>query len=626
MPTLTERLQLLAAGPSDATAAVLLMALPRAASDERALMCSALAATGNPDAIVGAVTNASKLDHGNQHDIAQALALSEPCLRAVIKAGVEPANNLIALLALRDCADAVTLLARLVSIAPWQDARAAAADAMLASLARLLGPAINPAALPPSLTKRIDESIAEAVDRYREHRSDAVLHALALLARSPGQRLNAILTDAGHPAMFALRHAVARADRPELRQQLIRMLTTPALSPVIQRNLHRAVGPDAFDDVLEGAHLLRAPARKKAMRAVDRPIRCVPTMSEALQLSREAQSSLPMLIESLGLPTTKRLEHLADLVVLESTLGRLRAAAALSRYDADEARAALKPFAFDRSPWVARTAAHAALAGAHRMGNTNTVAAGLLISPHAAVARRARWLVSRSSVDAFFEHWLHLDATELIAAAMAVSQRDKHAFCQRLSTILNTAPREAKLTALMLARRLSLLNELELDIIVLAGATDSHIASAAVTTLGYAFGERSAQAIHVAMRHTDARVRANAVESLARHDDAGMIETLAALSDHRHNRLRANSVLALLRKRQPVGAHALRAMLADEDPMHRVSGIWVVNRAHASFARPDLRTIAERDSLIEVRKRAVGALRRIDHVDRRGSAMEAALA
>jgi hypothetical protein len=626
MPTLLQRLQLLSAGPADATAAVLLLALPRASSDEIAPICLTLAATGAPGAVLGAVSNASKLHDGAQHELAQAIVLSESCLRAIVTAGVDATTSLVALLARRDRVDAPLLLARLVSIAPWQEARTNAAEAMLASLARLLGPAVNATSLSANLARRLDETLAEAVDRYPEHRCDAVLHALALLACGPGPRLNTILEDAGHPAMFALRHAVGRADRPELRRQLLRMLTAPALATVIQRNLHRTTGSRAHEDLLAGAHLLRAPARKRAMRAVDRPLRCVPTMTEALELSDDGQANLPLLIESLGLPTSKRLEHLADLIALESTLGRLRAVTALSRYEAEDARAALRPLTLDRSPWVARIAAHATLARAQRDNRSNTVAAGLLASPHPQVARRARWLLISSSALVFFEHWLELDQTELFAAAMAVAARERKAFVDKLSAGLNGGPRAARLIALTLATRLDLIGEVEQDVIVLAASSDPHVASAAVAALGYHESPRSSEAARVALRHVDARVRANAVESLARHDNAGALATMAALSEHRHNRLRANSVLALLRGNQPVGAQALRAMLADSDPMHRVSGIWVAGRAHALFARSDLRTLAERDGRIEIRKRAARTLRRIDHAARPLELTEALIA
>lgn len=612
MPTLSERLQLLAAGPVESTAIILTAALPRATPEEIAPICIALAATGVPDAVMRAVSLASKLDDAAQRELAQQIVITEPALRAVITAGDTVTSNLVGLLSMRECADAAPTLARLVSTAPWQAVREKAAEAMLSALAAQLGPTSNPALLPSAQARRIDESLAEAVDRYREHRSDAVLHALAIMARAPGQRVSAILEDSGHPAMFALRHAVARPDRLEIRRQMLRLLTTPALTSVIQRNLHNVTGPQAFDDMLSCAHLLRAPARKKAMRAVDRPMRCVPSMSESLSLSREGQACLPLLIESLGLPTPKRLEHLADLVAIESTLGRLRSVMALSRYEADDARSALRPLAFDRSPWVARLAANAAIAGAHRDGRAAIVAAGLANSPHTTIARRARWIASRANVAMFFEHWTRLEPTERVAAAMTVLAHEEPEFVRIMADVLNTGSRSERLLGITLVQRLQLIGELEQELIVLAGVTDSHIASAAVTALGTFHTERTQHAIRVALRHTDPRVRANAVEALARHDAAGTIETLAPLSDHRHNRVRANSVLALLRHHQPVGAVALRSMLGDDDPMHRVSGIWVAGRAGAGFAREDLRTLMERDTRMEIRKRAAQTLRRID--------------
>jgi hypothetical protein len=626
MPSLGERLQLLSSGPTQATAAILSVALPRARSDEQALICSSLAATGEPDAVKRAVAHASNIDDAAQTQVAQALTINEPALRAVLTAGAEVTTNLVSLLRRRQSSDSVHVLARILATAPWQETRALAAEAMLTSLSQALGPTANPAALAPGIARRIDETLAEAVDRYREHRCDAALHALALMSRAPGPRLSAILEESSHPAMFALRHAVARADRPELRQQLLRLIATPAMSHVIQRNMHRATGAAESDDVLAGAHLLRTPSRRKAMRAVDRPLRCVPTLSDALAMGREAQANLPLLIEALGLPTSKRLEHLADLMALASTLGRLRSAMALGRYDAAEARCALRPLAFDRSAWVARVATNAALSGMHRDSRAQATAADLLGSPHSSVARRARWLTSRSSAEAYFAHWNMLEHSEFHAAALAVIAREPDEFVEQLAHVLNTAPRAERILGLRLAQRMRLIGFVEQEVVVLAGMADVHIASAAITALGSHRSERTQQAIRVALRHTDPRVRANAVEAMARQDEAGTVETLAPLSDHRHNRLRANSVLALVRHHQPIGAHALRSMLSDDDPLHRVSGIWVAGRCAATFARSDLRNLVERDNRIEIRRRAALALRRIDARPAGTAAPEAAMA
>ncbi len=610
MPTLPERLHLLTAGPSDTTAAVLLLALPLVAPDELASICTALAETGVERAIVAAVAHASKLNDEARQTLADRLPLSEPSLRSIIAAGEETTAACATLLARRRHPDAAVMLARLVALAPWPSVRAPAAEAVLSRLSAALGPTLNAASLPASLARHLDEALAEAVDTYPDHRGDAVLHALALMARHPGAKLAAILADAGHPAMFALRHAVGRPERPELRRQLLRLIGTESLTPVIQRNLHRVSGSAAFDDLLSAAHLLRSPARKRLMRSVDRPMRCVPTMPEALAMSEASQSSLPTLIEALGLPTSRRIEHLADLVAVPSTLGRIRAVMALNRFEPEQVVGALKPLTLDRSPWVARCAANAALRGLACDQQNADIAAGLLASPHAAVVKRARTVLSRCSASLFFTHWLDLEPAERMSAAMAVIASDERNFLRLLSAALDTGGRAQRIAAIALAHRLRLSAHVENELIVLAGGNDPHIASAAVSALGEHDGVRSREAVRVALRHADVRVRANAVEALARQDHAGAIETMAALSEHRHNRLRANSVLGLLRRRQPLGAHALRAMLADADPMHRVSGIWVTMRTGSAFAKGDLRMLAERDARLEVRRRAATALRR----------------
>ena len=83
--------------------------------------------------------------------------------------------------------------------------------------------------------------------------------------------------------------------------------------------------------------------------------------------------------------------------------------------------------------------------------------------------------------------------------------------------------------------------------------------------------------------------------------------------DSRDNRLRANAVRAVLRRRRSDGSHALRTMLDDADPRHRVSAIWVARQAREVQVSGDLRRIADQDAVAEVRRRAAAAVEWIGH-------------
>jgi HEAT repeat protein len=120
-----------------------------------------------------------------------------------------------------------------------------------------------------------------------------------------------------------------------------------------------------------------------------------------------------------------------------------------------------------------------------------------------------------------------------------------------------------------------------------------------------------------ALRHTDGRVRANAVEAMAticrrgdgRLDPARATPWLERLAEQEENRLRGNAVLALLRMRRASGGEHLRAMLRDTRPLHRVSAIWAARTSRMQGAAGELLDLQGGDELPEIRTRAATALR-----------------
>ncbi len=133
-----------------------------------------------------------------------------------------------------------------------------------------------------------------------------------------------------------------------------------------------------------------------------------------------------------------------------------------------------------------------------------------------------------------------------------------------------------------------------------------------MAALGDGGSSRRSGAVRRALGHADQRVRANAVEALVRIDGRPGAH-LEALAASRENRLRANAVRGLLAGRAPGGVRALRRMLADTDPRHRVSGVWVARRTRARPVVDDLRGLADGDRFTEIRARASAAVRLIDH-------------
>ena len=104
-------------------------------------------------------------------------------------------------------------------------------------------------------------------------------------------------------------------------------------------------------------------------------------------------------------------------------------------------------------------------------------------------------------------------------------------------------------------------------------------------------------------RHAYGRVRANAVEAVARRARVGPGRRADALIEHKndvHHRVRACAIRGMFHRgrmfgeavgmlMEPAAAEALGAMLCDERPMHRVAGVWLADRMLGSgVGQPDL--------------------------------------
>jgi len=166
--------------------------------------------------------------------------------------------------------------------------------------------------------------------------------------------------------------------------------------------------------------------------------------------------------------------------------------------------------------------------------------------------------------------------------------------------------------AMHLARRLGITADVELHVRSIASSaerTADHLRNVAqaVTVLGDIATPTSHAALVSAVTHQDARVRANAVEALAKHARLMPVPAIstpavaqpaqhpwAELKTDSHHRVRANAVRAALmaaisgeelRREQALfeakadavgsGVDALASMLSDDRSMHRLAGAWL---------------------------------------------------
>jgi hypothetical protein len=621
MPALTHRLKLLQREPLRARAAVLAAALPHAERREREPLWKAALASGHPRALAAAIGVLHRMGSAGMKQLCGVPGSLEPAVRLIRRRGSRQAVlNAVAVSGRRADLDLLPHLVALLG-SSVDDIQRRAGEALLAVVIHHAGPD-GRQLRDPATARAIDGVVAAAAVPDRRRRTDEVLLAAAILANRPGPALRRVLADADHPALFALRGAVARIDNRAVRANLLRWIAHPVLGGQAQRWLHRVQGPQWLADLLGPGHLLLSPRRRRALRRVDRPGRLLPDPAGATALPEPAQSGFVRLLRALPLPAPERRERLADCIALSSPIARLRALEGLLGDGAAAAAPLVENFCLDRERPVALVAARRALRAAD--AGTASGLERLERSPHRVIARRAGVLAAGRGAAAFFDRWLLLNPTDRLTAGLALLQTQREAFLAGLADFVSAGERGERLAAISLARRLRLVGDLEDPLIAQLGSADLRVASAAVAALGDGGPGRCETAVRKALGHADPRVRANAVEALVRIDrrPAAHLDALAASRD---NRLRANAVRGLLIGRSTGGVRVLRRMLADDDPRHRVSAVWVARSARALPVTKDLRRMADEDRFAEIRRRAAAAARLLEFKPHEGAAMEAAV-
>ena len=600
MPTVSSRLAHIGGEPPDAVSRIAAAALRWAEPTEREPLASAALESRRPDAIAAVIAALHLLGSAAMATLADPRTPVEPALR-LLRTRQQLLNG-VAVARRRTDARLLAFLVECLG-SPHDDVPQHAAAALLAVVTANAG-RDGRRLMTAETAAQIDAAVTAAVSTGRRH-PDAVFLAVAIMASRPGSGLASVLRDSQHPALFSIRRVVGRTDNPLVRHNLLRWLTTDALGAQAQRSLHRVHGAGEYAELLDAGHLLLQPARRRALRRVDRRSRCLPDYQTASALPADAQVDLVRLVRALPTTAALRRERLADCTALSSPTARLSGVIGLLSDDSAAAQQAIMATCLDRDEAVACLAAARVLAApdppaAHFLRTLES-------SPHPLIARRATLAAAACSVDAFFERWLSLRAQDRIAISRGFLHPYRPRLLARLRAALCDGTKYEKLAAISVAGRLGLGGDLDFAIIGLIGDSDSRVASAAVPLLAVGRPRHCLKTMRAALNHHDARVRANALETLTRIDRRA-IDRLHDLLVGGDNRLRANAIRALLRRGNPKGPSVLGAMLRDPDPRHRVSAIWVAARAREGRVVGVLARIADQDQVGEVRRRAAAAV------------------
>jgi hypothetical protein len=554
-----------------------------------------------------------------------ALTFGRSLLRALIAEGTVLRCRRSAARLIADLREAALAAHLAPMVLDFQADIAAAAEESLVQLAaaaidaeddELAGTAWIPAAAadhPWSASDRreLHTQVALLLRAYRTHRRGGLfacplllLDAASLAWRHSGKDpLTQWFTDGGHESHLAWRAAIKRAPGPTARRRAWQFLGRGVADPACLERLMWARSAEEHSAVLELAHLVSNPARRR-MLARPRPgpgahrhrPAVLPAVHHLQQLSPAARRGVPLLAASLHLSAEAIEEVLAPLAGDDDCSVRLAALAAAPR--GGELALAL---CSDPDLDIAR------FAGVMQLGDPQTP-----------------------------DPW-RVDCERSRLTARVLLDRDRAAFVRRLRARIEHGSEAQRVGAIVLARRLGIVAEFELELLRALARPDGEqtLLATAIAALGEVDSGAASASLAACTAHPVPRVRANAVEAMLRPNWPGLGRTPGAapgvifeLKADGHHRVRANVLRGVLTAATGPFAAAratarqdLLAMIADERPLHRLAGLWALERVMTAGHRPvaiqprwnelatQLAEVARREPEEPVRRRAARCAR-----------------
>lgn len=466
----------------------------------------------------------------------------------------------------------------------------------------------NDTAWDPVETTFVRSAIHEAIKFYAQHSRQDVLRAMFSLPLPAVTELLASLGATGAPLRHQTGVLLTRSDTSAVRRSLLQALVIHDLQPFAIDGLRLSIDAGTFGQALENWHLLLLKRYRTALKRIKTADSYIPSPDfyRKPTIAKQARG-LPTWITELPQDRPKQVRLLAGINKAAdpgTRLGALRKLLILAEKAPPDAavHTAIAGFCADPSEYIIRVA----LTHLIRCNYPDTarVLAQLVNSPHKEIQRIAGKRLVPVAFSRLWDSWHRLNHTQRIGAGRALIKIDP-GFHTALQDKLNLADSKPKLRALSIIGELNQGMLFQDTILRLCRDRDPHVVSAAVKALGTAEPKRAASAIESALDHEDDRVRANAVEALARLDSTRHIDQIAEMTgEHEPNRARANAIQALMQMRAADALHALTRMLGDPRPQHRTSALWLVESMGIAEVAREVAEMSISEPDLQVRERA----------------------
>lgn len=265
-------------------------------------------------------------------------------------------------------------------------------------------------------------------------------------------------------------------------------------------------------------------------------------------------------------------------------------------------------FCDDADPQIARIALRRLIA--EKYAELPALLLKLVNSPHPEIRALAAEELAPLGFERLWTAWSSMTPTRRLTAARALIKIDPN-FHRQIAAKLSKPEQSSRLRALTIIHMLNQGSFFEETLEALAADPNARIASAAVRALGSATGDRAREALDKALKHTDPRVRANAIEAMHELNITCNEDTLQDMAANEASRPRANAIAVLLDGDVNTAFEALQRMLADERSDQRTSALWLVDHMALTDVARHVAEMSISDPDAKVRQRAMEVIQRL---------------
>lgn len=456
----------------------------------------------------------------------------------------------------------------------------------------------------------VEQTLSHAIDVHRGKFGAELIHAALMLVDSPKSQAISILRLNRHGGQQLI---ARRLQQPPKSEHVAAFLLGAAYGGL---RSHFGIAfshineTPSLDAILNQTHWLKDSQLQLCMRQVNRGVWFTPqafqsylehtdpvrSASAAMWLAHSgAQDSV--VDEALGQIYQHAGEH------LDARLMVLRAAA----HRPDEASTAtFAKLLQDPDERIARMAVREIIR--RRPRTMEAMLVPLMAKAPESVRKVISRAIGQAGYSQFWNRFEQLDTTTRQNAGRAMFKILPDAIT-RLSRQLTGGSAEQRLKAMQIAREIGLGERILPILIQICRDPDPRLRSKVVKLLGDVESVPIELLADRLAHDADARVRANAVESLeARHADQ-CADILTQKATTGHNRERANAIKAIHNLKITEAAAHLTSMLNDPRPEHRISAIWAMRQTGIWQLLDQIGHMARQDNNGRVRRYALAAIR-----------------